>query len=205
MTLPTCYSWYPIGQVLRVPYEAPQGRRVNAIGAYFSHGPEAGRFEFETYASLPKSRAKKQCKTIEQIAAAHGLLPSEVGPIDAARFLVFLWRIAGRPEVYAAGWKRERPLFIVLDNYSVHTCQPVQAAVAELEAANVFFVYLPAYSPELSEIEPIWNATKHHDIPVRSHAQVKDLKSAVDGALTAKAEALLAARQETANELRAAA
>ena len=205
MTLPTCYSWYPIGAVLRIPYEAPQGRRVNAIGAYFSHGPEAGRFAFETYASLPKSRAKKQRKTLAQMAVTHGLTPEEVGPIDSARFLAFIWRVAGRPAVYAEGWKRERPLWIVLDNYSVHTSQPVQGAIPELEAANVFFFYLPAYSPELSEIEPIWHATKHHDIPVRSHAQVKDLKGAVDGALTAKAEALWAAQQETTNELRAAA
>jgi magnesium-transporting ATPase (P-type) len=79
-----------------------------------------------------------------------------------------------------------------------------QEAIPALEAANVFF-YLPAYSPELSEIEPIWNAIKHHEIPVRSHAQVKDLKCAVDGALTAKAEALLAAQQQTTKELRAAA
>ncbi|HZO91624.1 MAG TPA: transposase [Chthonomonadaceae bacterium] len=205
MTLPTCYSWFPIGKVLRIPYEAPQGRRVNAIGAYFSHGPETGRFEFATYARLPKNRAKKQRKTPEQIAAAQGLLPEEVGPIDSRRFLAFVWRIAGRPTVYAPDWKRERPLWMVLDNYSVHTSQPVQEAIPELEAANVFFFYLPSYSPELSEIEPIWKALKHHEIPVRSHSQVKDLKAAVDAALTRKAEALLAAQPETKNELRAAA
>jgi hypothetical protein len=205
MTLPTCYSWFPIGQTLRIPYEAPQGRRVNAIGAYFSHGPEAGRFAFSTYASLPKSRAKKQRKTQAQIATAHGLTPEEVGPIDSERFLAFIWRIAGRPEVYASDWKRERPLWMVLDNYSVHTSQPVTEAIPALEAANVFFFYLPSYSPELSEIEPIWNAVKHHEIPVRSHSQVKDLKAAVDAALTRKAEALMTAQRETTNELRAAA
>lgn len=205
MTLPTCYSWFPIGQVLRIPYEAPQGRRVNAIGAYFSHGPQAGRFAFETYASLPKSRAKKQRKTPEQIAAAHGLIPEEVGPIDSERFLSFIWRIAGRPQASREGWKRERALWIVLDNYSVHTSQPVQEAIPALEAANVFFFYLPSYSPELSDIEPIWKAVKHHEIPVRSHSKVKDLKTAVDAALTRKAEALLAAQQETTNELRTAA
>ena len=32
--------------MLRIAYEAPQGRRVNAIGAYFTHGPIAGRFCF---------------------------------------------------------------------------------------------------------------------------------------------------------------
>lgn len=205
MTLPTCYSWFPIGKVLRIPYEAPQGRRVNAIGAYFSHGPQAGHFAFETYASLPKSKAKKQRKTKEQIAAAHGLLPEQVGPIDSGRFLDFVWWIAGRPETASEDWQRERALWIVLDNYSVHTSQPVQEALPLLEAANVFFFYLPSYSPELSQIEPIWKAVKHHEIPIRSHSQVKDLKAAVDRALTRKAEALLAAQQEATNELRAAA
>jgi len=202
MTLPTCYSWFPIGKVLRIPYEAPQGRRVNAIGIYFSHGPMAGKFEFETYASLPKNRAKKQRKTQSQIAAAHGLTPEEVGPIDSRRFLRFIWRAAGRPDVYTEGWKRERPLWIVLDNYSVHHSRLVQDAIPELEAANVFFFYLPSYSPELSDIEPIWNAVKHHDLPVRSHSQVTNLKTAVDDALTTKAAKLLTAHQEITNELR---
>ncbi len=93
----------------------------------------------------------------------------------------------------------------MLDNYSVHTGQPVQEAIPALEAANVFFFYLPSYRPEMSEIEPIWNAIKHHEMPVRSHSQVKDLKSAVDAALTKKAEALQAAQQETTKELRKAA
>jgi hypothetical protein len=205
MTLPTCYSWFPIGKVLRIPYEAPQGRRVNAIGAYFSHGPKAGRFLFETYAALPKSKAKKPRKIPEQIAADQGLTTAEVGPIDSGRFLAFVWRVAGRPALYAEGWKRERPLFLVLDNYSVHTGQAVQEALPLLEAANVFFFYLPSYSPELSEIEPIWNAVKHHEMPVRSHQKVKDLKIAVEEALTRKAEALSTAQQETTNQLRRAA
>lgn len=205
MTLPTCYSWFPIGEVLRIPYEAPQGRRVNALGAYFSHGPRAGHFLFETYAALPKSRAKKPRKPPEQVAADHGLTLEEVGPIDSVRFLAFVWRVAGRPAVYTTDWKRERPLWIVLDNYSVHTGQAVAEAIPLLEAANVFFFYLPSYSPELSEIEPIWHAVKHHEIPVRSHSQVKDLKAAVDTALTKKAKDLLAAQQETTNQLRAAA
>jgi transposase len=202
MTLPTSYSWFSLGKVLRIPYEAPQGRRVNAIGAYFSHGPMAGRFLFETYASLPKSKAKKQRKTPEQIAATHGLSADEIGPIGSERFLAFVWRVAGRPDGACENWKRERPLYLVLDNYSVHTSQTVQDAVSVLEGANVFLFYLPSYSPELSDIEPIWNAVKHHEIPVRSHQKVKDLKRAVDAALTKKAEKLLESRTGTANELR---
>ncbi|MDP9313901.1 MAG: transposase, partial [Chloroflexota bacterium] len=73
MTLPRCRSWFPAGERLKVAYEAPQGRRVNAIGAHFTHGPQAGRFEAQSWACLPKSRAKKQRKTADQVAAAHGL------------------------------------------------------------------------------------------------------------------------------------
>jgi len=205
MTLPTSYSWFSIGKVLRIPYEAPQGRRVNAIGAYFSHGPRAGHFDFETYASLPKSQARKPRKTPQERAAAQGLPLAEVGPIDSERFLTFVWRLAGRPAPSAENWKRDIPLYIVADNYSVHTSTPVAEAIPALEAANVFFFYLPSYSPELSEIEPIWNAVKHHEMPVRSHSQVKDLKSAVEVALTKKAETLQATQRETTKELRMAA
>jgi len=63
----------------------------------------------------PKSRAKKQRKSVEEIAAAHGLTPAEVGSIDGERFLGFVWRMAGRPQISLSDWKRERPLYIVLD------------------------------------------------------------------------------------------
>jgi hypothetical protein len=42
MTLPTAYSWSAVGQALRVPYEAPQGRRINVIGGYFLELPHFG-------------------------------------------------------------------------------------------------------------------------------------------------------------------
>ena len=103
MTLPTNYSWYPKGERLLIPYEAPQGRRVNAIGAYISHGVEAGQFTFATYVALPASRAK-QPRPLSEQAAAHGLREEEVGPIDSERFLQFVWSFAGRPVVHPADW-----------------------------------------------------------------------------------------------------
>ena len=197
MTLPTSYSWFAVGKRLRVSYEAPQGRRVNAIGAYFTHGPRAGRFQFQSWASLPKSRAKKQRKTPEEVAAAHGLPADEVGPIDAPRFLRFVWQIAGRPGDAPADWKRERPLYIVLDNYSVHKSQTVEEALPTLEAADVFLWYLPSYCPELSEMEPVWNDVKRHQLSTRSHQQVAALKGAVDAALARKADQLWQAQTKT--------
>lgn len=197
MTLPPCRSWFPQGERLEVAYEAPQGRRVNAIGAHFTHGPDAGRFEYQSWACLPKSRAKKQRKTAEQVAAAHGLGVEEVGPITSERLLAFIWRAAGRVGEASEGWMRERELMVVLDKYSVHKSEVVEAAKEELKAAGVYLEYLPPYSPELSRIEPDWNDIKQHHLPVRSFEKVADLKRAVDEGLARKAHQLQQAHAKT--------
>jgi putative transposase len=196
MTLPTNGSWYPRGERFLIPYEAPQGRRVNAIGAYISHGVQAGQFQFATSVTLPKSQAKKPRLRAEQ-AAAHGLRAEEVGPINSERFLAFVWQLAGRPAVYPEDWQRPRPLAIWLDNYSVHKSDPVKAERPALERARITLHYLPSYSPELSQIEPIWHDVKQHRLRVRSHVQVSQLKRAVEEGLTQKAADLFAAHQET--------
>ncbi len=193
MTLPPCRRWFPEGERLEVAYQAPQGRRVNAIGAHFTHGPQAGRFEYQSWASLPKSRAKKQRKTPEQIAAAHGLRKEEVGAIDSERLVEFVWRIAGQPKE-VEGWVRERELKVVLDNYSVHKSDVVERAVPELERAGIKLEYRPSSSPELSRIEPDWNDIKQHHLPKRSYETVVELKRAVDEGLGRKAELLLQAQ-----------
>lgn len=154
---------------------------------------------------LPKSRTKKPRTTPEARAAAHGLTLDEVGPIDAERLVAFLWHVAGRPADAAADWRRARPLVIALDNYSVHTSQSVLAAQPLLAAATVTLVYLARYCPEQSGIEPIWNDVKQHQIPIRSFAQVADLKHAVDAALAHKAQLLQQAHDKTTNLHRRAA
>ncbi len=205
MTLPPSYSWFPRGARLRVPYEAAQGRRVNAIGAYFTHGPRAGRLEFQAWAALPKGRAKTRRLTPQEQAAAHGVDEDAVGPIDAQRFVDFIWRVAQRPPGASADWRRARPLWIVLDNYSVHKSQTVAAARAAWAAAGIELVYLPAYCPDLSAIEPIWNDTKQHYLPTRSFSTVAQAKSAVEDALAAKAQRLQDATAKPTNVLRRAA
>jgi len=47
-TLPTGYGWGRRGHRLVVPYEAPQGRRVNVVGALAPYAPAGPRFLFET-------------------------------------------------------------------------------------------------------------------------------------------------------------
>lgn len=201
MTLPPCYSWSPVGATVSVPYEAPQGRRINAIGGYISNGPEAGTFEYAVYASLPACKSKKRRKSAAEVAASYGLTLDEVGAIDSVRLVSFVWRLAGRPAIYAEDWKRTCPLVVILDNYSVHKSQTVQEAKPALEAANITLLYLPSYCPELSDIEPIWQAVKHHEMQDRSQTEVKAMKQAVECALAKKAEALRDRQARTTNLL----
>jgi hypothetical protein len=186
-----------VGERLRIPYEAPQGRRVNAIGAYVSHGPQAGRFMFTTYAAVPESRSKQARKSLAERAAAHDLGVEEVGPIDSERFVQFVWHVAGRPAVYTESWQRERPLVIWLDNYSVHKSERVREELPALERAGITLHYLPSYSPELSKIEPIWHAVKHHEMKERSYPELVALKRALEEALRKKAAELLTTHQQT--------
>jgi hypothetical protein len=198
LTLPTSRSWGLVGVPLLVPYEAPQGRRLNVIGGYFSHGPLAGTFEFASFASLPRSRSKHGEKTLARRAAEQDLVVDDVGVIDSEVFLGFVWQLAGRPVAAPAGWRRARPLVVVVDNYQAHRSDRVKAELPELQAADVYLFYLPAYSPELSAIEPIWHDVKYHQLPERSHATLGSLKQATELALLQKRLELRQPAAETA-------
>lgn len=181
MTASTNYSWSPVGQRLYVPYEAPQGRRVNAIGALFHHSQ---RFEFLTRAKAPKCKKKIIPK------AAEGLEVGELGTLNAAVFIAFVWQIAGRPENAPSDWRREKPLVVVVDNYSVHQSQDVKEERLKFQAADIDLFSLPSYSPELSAIEPVWHDVKQHRMRRRSRDKLVDLKRDVDILLTGKATSL---------------
>jgi hypothetical protein len=172
MTQPTTTTWGAVGCPRLVPYEAPQGRRLNVIGGYFSHGPQRGEFRVATFARVPplKPRAAGSVsKSSAQQAAAHGLAEADLGVIDSEVFLGFVWQLSGRPAAAPAGWRRSRPLMVVIDNYSVHKSARVASERRQLAAADVYLVYLSAYSPELSRIETHWKATKYYDLPTQLH------------------------------------
>ncbi len=166
-TLPPGYTWARAGMRAIVPYVAPQGRRVNVIGARAPHGPD------------PR-------------LAYH----ARSGKIDSAAFTEFLWRAVVRlpaaPANLPAGYRRSRPCVVVMDNYSVHRSTVVKDMLPALEAAGVHVFYLPPYSPELnSPIESLWRHVKHEDMPVRSYPDADTLLAAVDQVLADHA-ALLA-------------
>ena len=164
--MPTGYTWARIGERKIVPYEAPEGRRVNVVGAFSPFDPAGPSLLFE-------SRGNGE------------------GKYDAEAHLRFVHRVASLPAVLPEGWRRERPCVIVLDNYSVHHSGLVKDRMPVLEAAGVRFFFLPPYSPEMNAIEPIWRQTKYQDLPERSHKTARALKAAVDEALTKRAERLM--------------
>jgi putative transposase len=163
--MPTGYTWARMGERKIVPYEAPEGRRVNVVGALFPFDPDGPSLVFE-------SRCKDQ------------------GKYDADAHLRFLHKVASLPAVLPEGWRRERPCVIVLDNYSVHHSQLVKDRMPALEAAGVSFFFLPPYSPEMNAIEPHWRHTKYQDLPERSYKTAQALKAAVDQALSKRAQRL---------------
>jgi hypothetical protein len=164
-TLPTGYTWAREGTRPVVPYEAPQGRRVNVIGALALGGPRARLV-------WPSRRSGQ-------------------GRLDSAAFLDFVTRaVAGLPAAWdslPADYRRARPCTIVLDNYSVHRSAAVKAAEPALARAGVDFYFLPAYSPELNAIEPLWRRVKYGDLATRSFATGEALHAAVDEALAIRA------------------
>ncbi len=72
------------------------------------------------------------------------------------------------------------PRVVVLDNASLHVSKVVKAQRKELARREIFLYYLPASSPELNRIEPVFKQIKHHEIPRRSHTSKSELRVSVE-------------------------
>ena len=77
------------------------------------------------------------------------------------------------------------PRVVVLDNAGIHTSRVVKAARPALARLGIYLYYLPAYSPELNRIEPVFKQVKHHDMPTRSFTTKADLRQAVEAGFDA--------------------
>jgi hypothetical protein len=161
-TLPTGYTWARQRVRALLREEAPQGRRLNVLGALGVGGDAPGL-----------------------------VWTAATGKLDSGVFAEFVWReVAGLPdppERLPLGFRRERPCVVVLDNYSVHRSKPVQAVLPEWARVGVHCYYLPPYSPELNRIEEVWRHVKYEELPVRSYRTLADLRTAVTDALNTHA------------------
>lgn len=76
------------------------------------------------------------------------------------------------------------PTVVVLDNGSIHRSTQTRAALPALWARGVYLYFLPAYSPELNDIEAAFRVVKHHHLPERRYTSIPALLDAVDTAFT---------------------
>lgn len=76
--------------------------------------------------------------------------------------------------------KADVPRVVVLDNAGIHTSKAMRAARPGLAKLGIYLYYLPAYSPELNRIEPVFKQVKHHEMPTRSFTTRADLRNAVE-------------------------
>lgn len=72
------------------------------------------------------------------------------------------------------------PRVVVLDNASLHSSKVTKAARPGLAQLGIYLYYLPAYRPELNEIEPVFKQVKHHAISQRSHTSKAELRATVE-------------------------
>ena len=96
------------------------------------------------------------------------------GSIRAHHRIAFLTELPAAPV----------PTVVVLDNGSMHRSKEVRAAFPNLWARGVYLSFLPPYSPELNDIEPVFRIIKHDELPERRYATVPALLDAVDTAFT---------------------
>jgi putative transposase len=91
---------------------------------------------------------------------------------------------------------------VVVDNASMHTSKAFKAHRKALSRMGIYLYYLPAYSPELNEIETVFKQVKHHEIPKRSHTSKAELRQSVECGFTSYATRL---RPKSAKQSRPAA
>jgi hypothetical protein len=163
-TMPTSYTWAREGTRPLLRYEAPQGRRVNVLGAFAPFGPRP-RLVYESR------------------LAGEGKLDGDALLDFVCRELVGLAGGRAALDHLPTAYRRGRPCTIALDNYGVHHSKPVKAALPTLAAIGVAFYYLPPYSPKLNRIEPEWRALKYDRLRDRAFTTGPALKATVEAAL----------------------
>ncbi len=94
------------------------------------------------------------------------------------------------------------PRVVVPDKLGIHTSKAVKASRPGLAKLGIYLYYLPAYSPELNCIDPVFNQVKHHEMPTRSFTTPAALRVGVEAGFDAHRHQL---RPKRDNQLRSAA
>ena len=73
---------------------------------------------------------------------------------------------------------------VVLDNASIRASKIIRHARRDMTASGINLYFLPPYSPELNQIEPVFRRVKHQEIPQRSFTARAGLREAVETGFT---------------------
>lgn len=95
------------------------------------------------------------------------------GSFNSGHFITFLKSLAN---------DFDEPVFVIVDNSSVHTAKPVRDYVDSTEG-KVRIFFLPPYSPELNPDEWVWKNVKHDQIGRIGVRDKNDLKAVCKSAL----------------------
>jgi len=72
---------------------------------------------------------------------------------------------------------------VIIDNAPIHTSQKFLDKIQELEEKDMFFKFLPTYSPELNIIEILWRFIKYEWLPFSAYSSFKQLVIEVENIL----------------------
>jgi transposase len=95
------------------------------------------------------------------------------GSVNSSVFIEFLKRLIV---------KAERPIFLIVDNHSVHRSKEVRKFVKSTGGKLRLF-FQPPYAPELNPDEQVWNYLKNHKIGRQSTKNGWDLYKRVDSVM----------------------
>jgi transposase len=95
------------------------------------------------------------------------------GSVNSSVFIEFLKRLIV---------KAKRPIFLIVDNHSVHRSKEVREFVKSTGGKLSLF-FQPPYAPELNPDEQVWNYLKNHKIGRQSTKNGWDLYKRVDSVM----------------------
>ncbi len=78
----------------------------------------------------------------------------------------------------------KRPCIVVLDNLNIHTSRFIRQRRRQLRKRSVRLFFLPVYSSELNEVEPVFGVVKSYEMPRRSYSTLAKLLAAVRSGFT---------------------
>lgn len=93
------------------------------------------------------------------------------GPMNADAFIAFVDDFAQNIH---------KKTVVLIDIVPFHHAAKVKAKLQEWKAKNLFFQFLPPYSPELNWIEILWRNIKHYWLSPKDYSSFKQLRSTLE-------------------------